>query len=601
MITLKEDSKLNFVCEHCHQPYSKFTLNIAVFLYGAALLGKKDKGYLCFTCPTCMKSLLIKINSLRDLHMSLQLVAMPDGKRIFSELRYYSSIVFSPRKIKEIVKYDVPVWYRFLSDDGKEIFVGSLDVFIAEQNQNLETEYLCSYPHQWRLPIGYLGSVWWFRPENLEAFVAIENKANVKVFPRYYNQPDFFEKIDNFCWEFALGKKQYRETLEQSKVSADQLTDMVNENGLDIEELAKSNPNISIPELVDSLEKDSYRRENPSPPELKLFDILTEDPAPPEFSGSYPDFWKIKFPFRGKSLPYTPADLEKHWFDIPDQIKNQTEMVRMVSEDRKPEFLDYLSVNYIKFINDYVEIVKLKDFSYGAIVNLKLKYLENFLHTIQKGTHANAQYAFYQEGPAWTITFMGETIRGLDGIGFKYIHHLVRNKGQVLSTQDLMPLNKVAPSLIKSPEKTWLSENQKPITGKDKTFHVDDESDYQAYRDFNERIVEIDGLIAKSQDVSGNNLDNLSQVPIEQDLEDLYKEKEAILSQLKVDFGLHGHVKRTKDALDNDRDAIGRAITRAINSMKKYSPKIYEHFKKAIKGPFSNTRSYHPDVDIDWE
>jgi hypothetical protein len=243
----------------------------------------------------------------------------------------------------------------------------------------------------------------------------------------------------------------------------------------------------------------------------------------------------------------------------------------------------------------------LKDFSYGAVVNLKLKYLENFLHTTRKGPRENAQYAFYQEGPTWTITFMGETIRGLDGIGYKYIHHLVRNKGNVLSTLDLISFNQSDPSDIESPEQKGFSENKKPRAVKGEKFHYLDESDYQAYRDFNERIKEIDELIAKKQDVLEGKPVKLLKFEKARSLESLYEEKEGISSQLKVDFGIHGHVKRAKDALDNHRDAIGRAITRAINSMKQYSPKIHEHFKKAIKGPFSNTRSYHPDVDIDWE
>ena len=107
-----------------------------------------------------------------------------------------------------------------------------------------------------------------------------------------------------------------------------------------------------------------------------------------------------------------------------------------------------------------------KDFTYASILELNIKYLRQIYDIHRKESLNEAKFAFYPEGPTWTITYDGETIRGLRGKGFQYLHYLVANQNKQFFSSDLALLDGVELEHInEDPEikKTQIPPNPLPI------------------------------------------------------------------------------------------------------------------------------------------
>ena len=51
---------INFSCEHCGNAYSEDSVNLAIFLYGIFCLQNANTSCVGFTCPSCLKTVLIR-------------------------------------------------------------------------------------------------------------------------------------------------------------------------------------------------------------------------------------------------------------------------------------------------------------------------------------------------------------------------------------------------------------------------------------------------------------------------------------------------------------------------------------------------------------
>ena len=180
-------TNLDCACEHCDQPINQFVLSISVFLYGAAVLAGPKLGYVGITCPSCLNTILLKGDSLVRLYQDMELFFGPNNSHLDPALRYHSSVLYSPNQIEYLDAFNIPTWCCPLSDNSKENFHGELGMYL-ESEPRLSQEYLCSYIYGNAVPIGSFASIWWFRLDEIEKLVQIENEHQVRVFPRYVHK-----------------------------------------------------------------------------------------------------------------------------------------------------------------------------------------------------------------------------------------------------------------------------------------------------------------------------------------------------------------------------------------------------------------------------
>jgi hypothetical protein len=92
---------------------------------------------------------------------------------------------------------------------------------------------------------------------------------------------------------------------------------------------------------------------------------------------SHKDFWKTKFPFRGKKVPESFSSFEPSEFEKKSGIKTHQKMVdEIVPKLSKGYVQEFLSENHINFIKDYVDLTQTPFFSYADLWELKEKYLK---------------------------------------------------------------------------------------------------------------------------------------------------------------------------------------------------------------------------------
>ena len=111
----KEPDHLNFQCEHCDQHHNHFTVNVSVFLYGIAFLTGKDEVYTGFTCPACLKTVLLKDNNPTEVKYSLIGQLGPGGTAVRPDPLYYSSLVLSPKQIKNLQDFKIYIFSSYVS------------------------------------------------------------------------------------------------------------------------------------------------------------------------------------------------------------------------------------------------------------------------------------------------------------------------------------------------------------------------------------------------------------------------------------------------------------------------------------------------------
>lgn len=225
-------NRLEFQCEHCNQTFIKDTLNISVFLYGVAIMVGKDISFAGITCPSCLKTILMKGN-LTNLYHDMPYIHLEglDEATFSPTIRYHSSALFSPQQIEYLKPFNIPSSDQGLSDNSADNFHGSFSEQLGNEPY-LGKEYLCSYNYNDEVPIGAFASIWWFKPEQIEDLVRIENEHQIRVFPRYVHKMSWHTRYDRFCWQYKL----YQEFLAGLKTAAidtyDQLREVAYRDGL---------------------------------------------------------------------------------------------------------------------------------------------------------------------------------------------------------------------------------------------------------------------------------------------------------------------------------------------------------------------------------
>ena len=199
-----QNIEINFKCEHCGQEFWEDNFNIAAFLYGVFILLGKEREYVGLTCPNCIKTILIKDNSdlvnytkqnlssgEHEMSFLIYLVREKDDNPDYSQgtvpfgskLRYHSFVKYDPKQIPAIKDFDIPYWSDQLTNNLED----ELDYYMGE-NPQLKEKYLCPYIEGGEPPMGPYFSIWWFREDQIDDLVKIENDEELRIFPRYIHK-----------------------------------------------------------------------------------------------------------------------------------------------------------------------------------------------------------------------------------------------------------------------------------------------------------------------------------------------------------------------------------------------------------------------------
>ncbi len=236
-----------------------------------------------------------------------------------------------------------------------------------EEEPYLERDYMSSYIYGGESPIGSVTSVWWFKPDDIEPLVQIENEHQVRVFPRYFHKMSWHEKYNLFCWSYKLYQEYLAGLKEAASDNFNLLREYARQNDINLDKLLDDNPGIIKIETVEYIEQQAQQSAANNVKAVSEFlDLLVNfDPSP---------------------------------WDVP-----------------------------------------------GAMSDLKCRYLKQLDGILDRVAMEEAKYAFYAEGPTWTITFNGNTTRGLKQRGFKYIEYLTRNQHKEFHTDYLSELDGIDP------------------------------------------------------------------------------------------------------------------------------------------------------------
>ena len=255
----------------------------------------------------------------------------------------------------------------------------------------------------------------------------------------------------------------------------------------------------------------------------------------------------------------------------------------------------FVEINSQDYIDEYVEIVQRKDFSFSSIYILNLKYLQKLYAIHRKESLNEAKYAFYQEGPTWVITFNGTTIRGLRGKGFDYLHYLVSNKNTSYNPEELNQIDGY------SQEQTEKFNSESDLILTDKKYKYSNSN--------GSGIHHMDMLYGKSE----NELKK-EYYRLRKNKDDAERSNDPILIQQAKEnydnfmeffseYASKGGRKKKfeKKEHKNLKNKVAINLKRALERIRKENPTIWKHFDESLSSPYSNDLYYRPPEDLEWK
>ena len=379
-------------CPHCGQEFSEEGLNIAVFLYGIFFLVGKEHGYAGITCPSCLNTICHQ-DSLENTLRAKEILTGPihlGDSEFDPNLRYFSSAEASPNDIPLIGDFNIPYLSHEMNGNEPPSLSERISVYL-EDNPHLEEDYLCSYILDEKDPAGTFCYVWWFKENEIEKLLKIENDKGIKIFPRYYHRCTLIEDVDRFCLNYGLFNKSLDDLKNLAKANLDKLEKHAVYNGIDFDELLDENQDIMNPGMIETVQTEYQRRNDTAILNLTgdFLNILLADPNPWDFEGQInrlcKGFWKTKNPFTTVKLPQSLSQFSSHPFKEVGQSEWLQEAKSAILPVLTKEYVQlYLTQNCAYFISEYVVRSKNRAFSYADLWELKNKYLRDLVSLIEK-------------------------------------------------------------------------------------------------------------------------------------------------------------------------------------------------------------------------
>lgn len=171
-------------------------------------------------------------------------------------------------------------------------------------------------------------------------------------------------------------------------------------------------------------------------------------------------------------------------------------------------------------------------------------------------------HAFRREGGMWTLAFAGREVHLTDAKGLRDIARLLASPGVEIHVLDLVG-NRL----------------READTG--------DALDERAVRDYRARLAELEADLESVE--AGRDL---------QRIEDISRERDFLVREISVAFGLGGRPRRTNDPAERARTAVAWRIRDSLRKIDVVHPALARHLRNSIRtGIFC---SYQPEQPLDW-
>ena len=420
-------------CPHCGQEFSEEGLNIAVFLYGIFFLVGKEHGYAGITCPSCLNTICHQ-DSLENTLRAKEILTGPihlGDSEFDPNLSYFSSAEDSPSNIPLIGDFNIPYLIHKMNGNKLPSLPERISAYLQD-DPPIEEDYLCSYIPDEKDPAGTFCYVWWFKENEIEKLLKIENDKGIKIFPRYFHRCALIEDVDRFCLNYGFFNKSLDDLKNLAKTNLDKLEKHATYHGIDFDELLDENQDIMNTGMIETAQTEYQKRNNTAILNLTgdFLNILLADPTPWDFEAQInrlcKGFWKTRSPFSGKSLPHSLARFDQKPFEVMNQDAQRDNDAKSIISNHREKYVQYfLFENYSNFIKNYTDCVKMKNFSYAELWALKEYYFIALNELVKKETTLKNTNQFYLKDGFWILSYQGKKIRLKNLKGFAYMQFLV--------------------------------------------------------------------------------------------------------------------------------------------------------------------------------
>ena len=201
----------------------------------------------------------------------------------------------------------------------------------------------------------------------------------------------------------------------------------------------------------------------------------------------------------------------------------------------------------------------------------------------------NPQFALLKEGKTWRMIYDGNPFAGLKGKGFSYIGVLVSNSGKEFSSDELERIagQTIEPVFLDTTESRENSELVSDNIVYD--FSPQNKADKTTIEEIRKKRRELKVELEKAK--------RLFDYPLIKEIEGEIGEIEKFASDYETPFGTP---TAFRSAVNKTKDRVSKNVERALKQLKELDQAAYLHFDNAIKGKYSNRKSYLPDREIDW-
>jgi len=588
-------------CAHCGQEFSDQGLNIAIFLYGIFFLVGKEIGYFGITCPCCLNTIYERKSSNYIIGLKNILTGfIKIGEYEFDpNLRYFSSFFSSPDEIPEIGEFNISNNSCFISHDYPKRDYFFIKKYV-KANPHLWNEYLCSFILDGTYPMGTQFSVWWFKndqnTDQIDKLVKIENRKNIKIFPRYYHYCSLVDNVDSFCWKYDLLEKYPTDLKKRAVSNLEELIRKANYIGIDEKNFLENTPGTLTPDLHEFFFQNA-RINDPSDIFYTTGDflnVLTTDPNPWDLHDGInlkiKEIWKTKLPFQDKKYFIHFDELDTSQFEIRSNNTDSTKIRELLYNNYREKYVqEFLFKNYKSFIDDYVNLNKSKTFAYADLWDLKEKYLHSLMESIQKEIKINSTNQFYREDGFWLLSFQGKRTRIKDFKGCSYLNYLLTNINRDCTYTELNNM------LESQGEKTENEEDQIKANGlnitvgksrfKEKMIPLKRVEWAMRVRPKIEEAIEEATLLGNAKKVDR--------------LKAGISKMDDYFNKFLPKKGGKPKTYETVYAYKTNKDKIDKAIKEVLKFIKKYDENAWRHLKYSIKNRLGHI-GYESSDDADW-
>jgi len=254
------------------------------------------------------------------------------------------------------------------------IFTARISRIQVNENPSLKKDCYCSYIPNDVKPIGEL-NVWWFKKNDIDELLALENRKKLKILPRYICKNLLFEKIDIFCWKQKLYKEFF---LDLEKTNLERLTAKKNDLacfGMTTEEIIESDPILISPEHMRFLVETNKN--------MPRWEIKRTDQFYQIMVAEIEDLYCAATVKVDGLFEYEGEDRYKMYLSIAKMIDfykvSHNDMIEEIKKHlNKGIIIDLVRNISNEFIDEYVKLFQTQGFRYSEVVRLKEKYLYKF-------------------------------------------------------------------------------------------------------------------------------------------------------------------------------------------------------------------------------